>query len=98
MSSLSSPVEEVSRLTFHPIPNGKPLSVTKCVSVDGVLVFVDANGKLYCNKIRNKSHYSFGIYPWTSGLMKGLWKLGAISKSSYEVHLRLATERQRVSE
>lgn len=98
MSSLSSPVKEVSRLTFYPIPNGKPLSVTKCISVDGVLVFMDDKGKLYCNKIADKCYYSFGVYPWTKGMMKGLWKMGSISKASYEDHMRLATEQQRVSE
>jgi hypothetical protein len=90
MSSILSPITEISRLQIEPIPTNKVLRGARVCKVDSITLIVDEQGTFYSSQVRAGCAYSFG-----SGLeatIKGAMRLGLLSKEAVKQHHAMASE------
>lgn len=97
MSTITSPILEISRLKLEPIPTNKILRDAKVCRVEGVTVIVDKYGTIYSPQVTASR-----AYPYKCGLeatLKGAARLGILSKSALKQHTDMvAKERARDAE
>lgn len=99
MTSVCTPIDEIDRLWFSKIPRGRPIQVDRMVCVDGVTLIVGKNGKLYATgkRFADNVAYAVGVYPWTNGLIRALYKLKVISHKAMQDHLALCKKHSEAS-
>lgn len=94
MACVSSPIQQIDDLSIESLPTGKPVAAEKVVRIDGLILIVGKNGRLYAHGHRfdGRFSYTFGTWPWTDPLMKALAKAGVISKEAAKQHAEKAAE------
>lgn len=99
MSHISSKIESIEKITFEPI-TAKAIKVTKITSVNGTIVALGADGKIYTTGVVGHVAYSLSGHDGKLGrVLDGCIKLGALSSSAVRQHknhsAKLAAERER---
>jgi len=97
MAVVMSKVRAIQELYFHQLPTGRPVNVSRAVRVNGLTVFVGANGRLYCDRLGNYA-YLPGTWPWNNNLMRALVKLGVITAEQMQEHLQHIEAKYRAQE
>lgn len=92
-----SPVEEIEHLTIQELPSNKLIKSAKVVCIDDVVVVVSERGGIYASgkRFRGGWSYTFGQYPWTTGLINCLHKHGVITKKARDQHLQMCVDLER---
>ncbi len=90
MSSLHSPIEAIADLRIEPLPSGSKVAITYAVKMGGTTVLLGKTGQIYCDRIKTRAAYGFGVWPFTEQLLKALCKLGAISQAAFREHMAKA--------
>jgi hypothetical protein len=89
MSTIASRVKEISQLHIDKWPTGKVFAPEKVAHYDGVTVMKLKTGyRIYSTSVKDRLFYSEGIYLFTTGMMKCLWKMKIITKEQMEEHLK----------
>jgi hypothetical protein len=91
-SYIWSPVDEVNKLVFHPLPAGRVLKVAKAVKVGRTHVFLDAEGRIYSTQVHNQRTYVLGSL--LHDTIAGCIKLGVLSKDAVAKHTKACVEHQ----
>jgi hypothetical protein len=91
MGTIISSVPEIDSLNFEQMPSSRPVAIEKAVRCGSAYILKGKNGRLYSNVI-GKFAYVPGRWPWQNDVMKGLVKLGAITKEQMEAHLLRCSE------
>ena len=86
MGCMISPDPGIDKLHFYPFPT-KPIKMVKTVRVGNIILSIDSHNKIYTNsKLAEKFCYGFGDWYWLQDVLKGLEKLGVITKEQIEAH------------
>lgn len=92
MSGIDTPWGDIR---IHALPNGaRAIKVEKAVKIDNTTVFLGADGKLYCPRLKDKCWYPVSDWGFSSGLMKGLVALGQITKKQADEYMAAAKDRE----
>jgi hypothetical protein len=97
MGIIISSVPEIDSLNFEQMPSLRPVAIEKAVRCGRAYILKGKNGRLYSNEIGNFA-YAPGHWPWQNDVMKGLVKLGAITKEQMEAHLLRCTKVAAITE
>ena len=74
-------------LCIHPMPSGKVVSVSKAVTINGKVLFLGADGRIYCPSVKDKSYFSRGCnWRFLGIVLGGLVKLKAITADQVRLH------------
>lgn len=99
MSSIGSKIDEIENLQIDPMPSGVVMRGEAVVRCGEVIVVVPAKGgKIYSPNFSKGVHYSIGVWPWTEGMMKALWRLGIISRKAMDMHISSVSEIEKARE
>jgi len=100
VSRIQSPVEEVEKLLFYPLPSRKKIDVSAVVRVNRTHVFLSTSGKLYSTQVRDKCYYTLtgGLEDTLDGCrILGLLSKEAVAKHNAEVSLMLSKRERKWS-
>jgi len=84
MTTILSSVEEISRLTIEPFPTNRQIRGARIVKVDRYLIAVDEKGNAYSTQVSANCAYTSGVN--LAATLKGLQRLGAVSKEAVKEH------------
>lgn len=90
MSSILSPITDISNVQVEPIPSNKILRGAKICKTDGVIVILDKDGVLYSNQVSAGRAYTFGC--GMEATLRGAVRLGVLSKEAVKQHEAMASE------
>ena len=91
MGSIISTVPEIDALHFEQMPSARPVEVEKAIRSGREYILKGKDGCFYSTAIGN-SAYAPGKWPWTTDVMKGLVRLGAITKQQMQSHIKHCDE------
>lgn len=93
MSSICSKIESIDNLWFEPF-SAKPVACKKVVSVEGTIVALGENGKIYSNGVIARVAYMGGHDGKISRVLDGCLKLKVLSANAVKQHKDDCQKRQ----
>lgn len=85
-----------NNIRIEAMPSGKALEIEKAVRVDGTVVFLGKDGKVYCPRVKDGMYYGISDWSFIETLMSGLVKLGVITKKQSDGHIAEARKRDAI--
>lgn len=73
-------------LRIESLPSGRVVKMDRAIKVDETTVFVGADGKLYCPRVRPGCFYGISEWGFLHPMLNALVKLGVASKEEVENH------------
>lgn len=75
-----------NQLRIESLPSGKVVKMDRAIKVDETIVFIGADGKLYCPRVRPGTFYRVSDWGFINPMLNALVKLGVASKEDVDNH------------
>lgn len=71
------------------MPSGVAIKVKKAIRIEGNILLMDEDGKLYSPRVRDKHEvYAYSLWNFTRPFLLGMARLGLITRKEAEEHLK----------